>query len=184
MKNLFRRLRLITPISLKFPLSPDQFVQRLQPHVAPAYTNPFGRLGRIFSPTVAPYTGAVKADAIRMKPRAGDNWAFTPFFQATLLPETSGMRLEGELNGVSLFVIVPAIFCLLVVLFELFILFSRPAPIDLLTVIVLLLSLLVKGVMFIGLPYFLTRRSMQKTAYELERDLFYFVERPAQTPVR
>jgi len=180
MQDLFRRLRLITPITLEFPLSPDQFVQRLQPHVAPPYTNPFGRLGRIFSPAVAPYTGIVKATAIRIKARGDGSQIFLPLITATLTPVKAGVRLDGELNGVNFTLLAAAAFHSLFLIIGLFSLAFKNNPGRLSDFPILLLMLLLPGVVFVGIPYVKARRSMQQTAYDLERDLFYFVERPAQ----
>jgi hypothetical protein len=180
MKELFRRVRLITPILLNFPIDKDQFVQRLQPHVAPAHLNPFGRLGTVFSLTAAPYTGVVTADSVRIKPRVSGNQAFLPIIQADLLPEQSGTRLEGELNGVSFFVIAPTLFYSAFLLFSLAVLVSKAGQMSFFAVVMLLFVLVFTGAFLIGLPYFMARRRMQQAAYELERDLFYFVERPPQ----
>ena len=100
MKELLHRIQLITPFALEFPVATAQFVHR-QPHVAPPNLNPFGRLGSIFSPTVAPYSGVVRADFIRLKPRPNGNPFYLPTFEGIALPTQAGTRLEGELNGAS-----------------------------------------------------------------------------------
>ncbi|MDU0370337.1 hypothetical protein ACFPAF_08040 [Hymenobacter endophyticus] len=169
---------MITPLVLHFPIDKSQFVQRLQPHVAPPHTNPFGRLGRIFSPEVAPYAGVVTADTIRIKPRAAENLTFAPSFRATLSTEPSGVRVQGELNGVSLFVFAPALFYSAFVLLGLTSLVSQIGEISLLSISIMLFAFLLQGIFFVGLPYYKARRGMQKMVNDLERDLFYFVERP------
>ncbi|SHK67848.1 hypothetical protein [Hymenobacter psychrotolerans] len=101
MKELLRRIRLITPFALELPVDTAQFLQRLQPHVAPPHLNPFGRLGRIFSPTVAPYCGVVRPEFIQLKPRPDGHQFYLPTFEGLALPTPAGTRLEGEINGVS-----------------------------------------------------------------------------------
>ncbi|RSK24016.1 hypothetical protein [Hymenobacter metallilatus] len=182
MQGLFRKIRLITPLVLHFSIDKDQFIQRLQPHVAPPHINPFGRLGRIFSPEVAPYTGIINTDTVQMKPRAEENWAFAPSFRATLLPDPAGVRVEGELNGASLHVVAPALLYSAFILFVLTVFVSQTGKMTFLNVIMLLLAFLFQGAFLVGLPYFKTRRGMQKMANDLKRDLFYFVERPVQSP--
>ncbi|MBX0289237.1 hypothetical protein K3G63_02245 [Hymenobacter sp. HSC-4F20] len=49
MKQLLRRLHLITPFTLELPVAPDELLPRLRQHVAPPGMNPFGRRGRLFS---------------------------------------------------------------------------------------------------------------------------------------
>ncbi|MCA8829912.1 hypothetical protein [Hymenobacter pini] len=180
MKDLLRRVQLITPLVFDFPISKDEFLQRLKPHVAPPHINPFGRLGRIFSPTIAPYSGTIQPNFIRIKPRTDGNQAFLPTIEANLLQTESGVRLEGELNGASFFVLAPACFYLFFVLFALISLISRSKGLVNLSILLLIMS--VQGIFFVGIPYFRARRSMQEVAYNLERDLYYFVERPAPAP--
>lgn len=56
----------------------------------------------------------------------------------------------------------------------------QDGPWHLSSFLILLSMLLLQGALFLGIPYVRVRRSMQQTAYELERDLFYFVQRSEQ----
>ncbi|AII53517.1 hypothetical protein [Hymenobacter sp. APR13] len=183
MKELLRRIQLITPFALEFPVEPTQFVGRLQPHVAPPNLNPFGRLGRLFSPTVAPYSGVVRADYVQLKPRPGGNQLFFPAFNGTVLPTPAGTRLEGELNGASGTFLFPALFYLAFVLFAFVSLLTRSENTTLADVLIALSMLVFQGLIAVGIPYVIARRRLQRAAFELERDLFYFIQKPT-TEVR
>ncbi|WBO86429.1 hypothetical protein [Hymenobacter yonginensis] len=177
MKELLRRIRLITPFALEFPIEAAQFVERLQPHVAPPHLNPFGRLGRIFSPTVAPYSGVVRADYVLLKPRPDGNQLFFPAFNGTVLPTPAGTRLEGELNGASGMFLFPALFYLVFVLVALTSLLMRDDT-TLVDALIMMAMILLQGLLIVGIPYVIARRRMQKVAFELERNLFYFMQKP------
>ncbi|GAB2786761.1 hypothetical protein HNQ93_002824 [Hymenobacter luteus] len=178
MKRVLRRLRLITPFTLELPVGQEEFVQRLRQHVAPPNTNPFGRLGRIFSPTVAPYSGVVQRDYFRLKPRTEGNQAFIPSIEGHIVPLASGTRLEAELRGASGFFLFFALFYLVFWVFALTSLLMQGSDTTMSTIFFILFAMLLQGGFMVGIPYASARRHMQKAAYELERDLFYFVQRP------
>lgn len=179
MQDLLRQIRLITPFALEFQVEPTQFVERLQPHVAPPNLNPFGRLGRIFSPTVAPYSGVVRADYVHLKPRPDGNQLFFPTFNGTVLPTPAGTRLEGELNGASGTFLFPTYFYLAFLLFAFVSLLTRGKNTTLADVLIALSMLVFQGLFVVGIPYIIARRRMQRASFELERDLFYFIQKPA-----
>ncbi|MET4105134.1 hypothetical protein [Hymenobacter sp. UYP22] len=181
MKELLRRVRLITPIVLELPVDKDLFIQRLKSHVAPPHINPASWLGRIFSPTVAPYTGVVEADFVRLKPRAPGNRALATM-EATVSPVKAGVRLTGELNGISTYLAFSVAVCVGSSLLMLVFMALLGSELTFATLLASLCMLLMNGIVFIGIPYTRARRQMQQTAYELERDLFYFVQRPEPAP--
>lgn len=178
MKELLRRIQLITPFTLEFPVNTAQFVRFLQPHVAPPDLNPFGRLSGLFSPTIAPYSGVVRPDLIQLKPRPDGNPSYLPTFEGLALPTPAGTRLVGELNGASTRIVFFALFYAVVMLFFLVILITKDQNWSLPGALVFLASVLLSGFFFVGLPYILARRGMQKAAFELERNLFYFIQQP------
>ncbi|MBD2716163.1 hypothetical protein KBK19_14060 [Microvirga sp. STR05] len=178
MKQLLRRIRLIAPFALEFPVATDEFVQRLQPHVAPPHLNPFGRLGSIFSPFVAPYSGVVRPDLIRLKPRPDGNQFYLPHFEGLALPTQAGTRLEGELNGASGRFLFFAFFYVVALLFFLVTFITQDQRLPLVGGLILLAAVLLSGSFFVGWPYIMARRRMQRAAFELERDLFYFIQKP------
>lgn len=178
MKQLLRRLHLITPFTLELPIGREEFVRRLQQHVAPPNTNPFGWLSRLFSSTVAPYTGVVEADFFRLKPRIESNQAFTFSMEGRIVASPAGTRLEAEVNGASGLLLAFALFYALFPLIGLVSLATQGRGTTLSDVLFFLLVFLLQGGLVLGIPYILVRRRMQKAAYELERDLFYFVQRP------
>ncbi|MBC6698610.1 hypothetical protein [Hymenobacter sp. BT190] len=178
MKELFRWVWLITPFALEFPVDAAQFVLRLQPHVAPPNLNPFGRLGRLFSPTIAPYNGIVQANYVRLKPLPDGNHLFFPAFEGAVLSIQAGTRLEGELNGASGMLLFPAFFYLAFVLFAFVSLLVRDESTTLADALITMAMLLFQGLLVVGIPYIIARRRLQKTAFELERNLFYFIQKP------
>ena len=175
MENILSRLRLITPFVLNFPISKDNLIKRLQPHVAPTDLNPFGRLGKIFNPTIAPYTGTIEPDSFRLKPRT-ENIFGSATIKGQLISTESGTQLEGEIHGASGIFIFFSLFYLIFSCMSLLAIVKQIIMGEFAGAIFFLFFSLIQGLFFIGLPYRKIRINMQNTAHNLERDIHYFIQ--------
>lgn len=188
MKDILRRLHLITSFEIELPLEKEEIVHRLQTHIAPPDINPFGRLGRIFNPSVAPYIGVIQADSFRLRPRISVSGFEGPFafigiptFEGQFISLESGTILVIEVDGVSFTQLLPVVGSLSFTCFVLtgfiYSVFSGKwigleATLFILTALVLIIYF------FVRYPYIKARRNMQDAIQNLKHDIFHFTQRP------
>ncbi|UYZ63824.1 hypothetical protein [Hymenobacter weizhouensis] len=176
MQEFLRKLRLITDVSIPLKTDKTQFVQLLQQHVDAGKTDFFSSLFssafEVFSSSPNQYVGEIWQDSFKIRRKAH---LFEPSLtfarvKGQVASTAEGTLVEAEIDGSSGVLSFVAFLAVFYLIFIVTTLFSGQLP------VVALVFFLFHGALMIGIPYLVTRRGVQRMAYNLERDLYFIVK--------
>ncbi|MTH15790.1 hypothetical protein [Flavobacterium sp. LC2016-01] len=171
MDTFLRKIQLIKDISIQLPVSKTDFIQKFRTNVDESDLSfvPF----EVFRSSTSEYKGNIDGSAFELKKRRrlfDTNYSFATV-TGSLIDRNDKLIIDAEILGFKKRMIFFFAFIVLIYLiaFTGMMLGSDEIPFFVLPFLLIHMSLM------LGIPYFVIRRSVNRMAYDLERDFHYWV---------
>src|SRR6476660_723068 len=175
MKEFLKKIKLIDSLTTELPISRNEFVDKLNSIVDEGDTGLFSDAFSAFSPGRNEFKGSVSYDTFKIKRRRRlfDSNLNLATANGSFSERNGKLVVETEIKGLYGFMIP---FYLFLIIFY-FILFFSMYNGKNNNGVFLVPFLVIHGIFMFAIPYFITRRSVKRLKYELERELYYLTKK-------
>ncbi|KOP36269.1 MULTISPECIES: hypothetical protein [unclassified Flavobacterium] len=170
MDNFLRKINLVKDITIELPVSKIDFTEKFRNNVDESDLGfvPF----EAFQSSKNEYKGNIDGSAFELKKRRrlfDTNYSFAEV-TGSLIERNEKLIIDAEILGFKKRMII--IFAFIVLFYLIFIAGMISVGDD---TFIFLPFLLIHMSIMLGIPYFIIRRSVNRMAYDLERDFHYWV---------
>lgn len=171
MDNFLRKINLVKDITIQLPITKTEFIQKFRNHVDESDLGyvPF----EVFQSSTNEYKGNIQNNTFELKKRKkifDTNYSFAKVI-GEIIQENNELTINVEIVGFRKRIL---LFGVMILLFYLLFFVGAISNDDAFPFFILPFLMIHMSVMLV-IPYFVIRRSVNRMAYDLERDFHYWV---------